>query len=81
MPWGTYSLIIHKHFFSKHALLVVVDMKVGVKEASKNLNHGLDRFGNDKCTSAWGIKGYVCSHTGSMFPLAMVEYNNGAKMC
>jgi hypothetical protein len=54
MPWGTYSSLSHKHLFSKHALPVVVDRKVGVKEVGKNSIGGLDRFGNDECTSAWG---------------------------
>ena len=52
IAWGTNSLLFHKHLFSKHTLLVVVDKEVGAKEASKNSISVLDRHGNDECKHA-----------------------------
>lgn len=56
MPWGTYSSLSHKHFFCEYDLPLVVDRKVGIKKVGKNSIGGLEKFGNDECTSPWGIQ-------------------------
>jgi hypothetical protein len=79
MPCGSYSSLKHKHLFFKHALLVVADMKVGVKEVGKNSISGLDKFDNDECISVWWFQDHVCNHTNFLFPLAVVDFSG--KMC
>jgi len=52
MPWGTYHFLSHKNLFSTNALPVITNRKVDVKEDCKNSIGGLDRYGNDECTSS-----------------------------
>ena len=56
MPRGTYGSLFHKKKKFRNVILVVVDMKVGSKEASKNSIIVHDRYRNDECTRTWCIQ-------------------------
>jgi hypothetical protein len=75
MPWGTYSSLSHKHLFSRHALPIVANRKLGVKEVGNNSIGGLDSLGNDEFTSAWGIQYHFYNHIGFIFPMDMFDDN------